>query len=132
MMRQGGIAATKGRGAGNRAAILVAIWTLIAVTLLSALAPLGPPLSRARGSAFNPATAEVVLRARAPARAQATPLVRPSDDRPPVVLIAIVAALILLGGATPSPVLPHRRRRVPLPMRVHGRSRQARAPPPAT
>jgi hypothetical protein len=130
-MRQGGTTGGKGRDAGDRATILAAVWMLIAVTLLSALAPLGPPLSRARGSAFNPATAEVVLRARPPATAQKAAVTRPADDRPPVALIAIVAVLILLGTAPISSILAHSRRRVLRPAQAHGHARQARAPPAA-
>lgn len=56
----------RAEGMAARWPFIAALWTLIAVALLSALAPLGPPLSRVTGSAFNPATADVVLKARAP------------------------------------------------------------------
>lgn len=116
-----------GRGLSPRAAIPAALWTLIAVTLLSALAPLGLPLSRATGSAFNPATSEVVLKARAPATGQAMAR-RDGDSLPPLALI--VATLCLVPGLCRQ-VLVSRLgagRRTPLrPVPV--RARRARAPP---
>lgn len=48
----------------SRLLFLSSLWMAISVALLSALAPLGPPSSRMRGSAFNPATTTVVLKAR--------------------------------------------------------------------
>lgn len=49
----------------GRLPFLLTLWLAIGVALLSALAPLGPPSSRQTGSAFNPATTSVVLKARA-------------------------------------------------------------------
>ena len=49
----------------ERLPVRAAFWTLIFITLLSALAPMGAPLTRLKGSAFNPATTEVVLKSRA-------------------------------------------------------------------
>jgi hypothetical protein len=43
---------------------ILSLWLSLGVALLSALAPLGPPSSRLTGSAFNPATTSVVLKAR--------------------------------------------------------------------
>lgn len=119
----------KGRGLSPRAAIPVALWTLIAVTLLSALAPLGLPLSRLTGSAFNPATSEVVLKARPPVTAQAAAMARrDGDSLPPQVLIVAILCLVpglcrlVLGNR------PGAGRRTPLrPVPV--RARRARAPP---
>lgn len=48
----------------GRLLFVLALWMAISVALLSALAPLGPPSSRVTGSAFNPATTSVVLKAR--------------------------------------------------------------------
>jgi hypothetical protein len=45
--------------------VAVMLWLTIAVALWSALVPLGPPASRAIGSAFSPATTAVALKARA-------------------------------------------------------------------
>ncbi|WP_336970437.1 hypothetical protein [Sphingobium aromaticiconvertens] len=52
----------QGNGATPVAAML---WLTILVALWSALVPLGPPASRAIGSAFSPATTTVALKARA-------------------------------------------------------------------
>lgn len=119
----------KGRGLSPRAAIPVALWTLIAVTLLSALAPLGLPLSRVTGSAFNPATSEVVLKARTPVTAQASAMARrDGDSLPPLVLIVAILCLVpglcrlVLGN------WPGAGRRTPL-RPVSLRARRARAPP---
>lgn len=95
-MRQIGSKAHEVRKVAERAALLAALWTLIAVTLLSALAPIGPPLSRAKGSAFNPATSDVVLKGRAPAAAQMTQAVEPRTDGVPPQM-AVLAVLPLLG-----------------------------------
>jgi hypothetical protein len=119
----------KGRAGVNRAAILAAVWTLIAVTLLSALAPLGPPLSRLKGSAFNPATSEVVLKARAPATAQAVQPMRPDGDgSPPValccLLIALAVAFLRVTPVVPAFFDTHRLARL-----KSGRAHPARAPP---
>ncbi len=119
----------KGRGLSPRAAIPVALWTLIAVTLLSALAPLGLPLSRVTGSAFNPATSEVVLKARTPVTAQASATARrDGDSLPPLVLVVAILCLVpglcrlVLGN------WPGAGRRTPL-RPVSLRARRARAPP---
>lgn len=42
---------------------LAAVWTALTVALLSALLPIGAPASVSVGSAFNPATTGVVLKA---------------------------------------------------------------------
>lgn len=47
------------------APVALMLWLTIAVALWSALVPLGPPASRAIGSAFSPATMTVALKARA-------------------------------------------------------------------
>ena len=116
----------RGEGGGiGRASILVAFWTLIAVTLLSALAPLGPPLSRAKGSAFNPATSEVVLRSRAHASVQAVEAERPDGrQRPPVMLLCLAALFALVLCREPT-------RRFTLSVRSgqHNRLRLVRACP---
>ncbi|WIW87423.1 hypothetical protein K3M67_10570 [Sphingobium sp. V4] len=119
----------KGRGAIPRAAILAALWTLIAVTLLSALAPLGPPLSRATGSAFNPATSDVVLKARAPSAAQAVPPIRPDGDGwPPVAILGLaIMAIVGVWRFLPALSAPPAAPRLPRPPLV--RAHLARAPP---
>ena len=50
----------------GRRLFFVSLCMAIAVALFSALAPLGLPSSRLTGSAFNPATTSVVLKARSP------------------------------------------------------------------
>ncbi|HUD95613.1 hypothetical protein [Sphingobium sp.] len=119
----------KKRAGISRAAILAAVWTLIAVTLLSALAPLGPPLSRAKGSAFNPATTEVVLKARARAMTHAVQPVRPDGDGlPPVALPCLAVGLVIglwrMWPVTPALVGLDRLARLNL-----ARAHRARAPP---
>lgn len=124
-----GMEKRKGKGLSPRAAIPAALWMLIVVTLLSALAPLGLPLSRATGSAFNPATNEVVLTARGPVTAQAAPMARrDGDSLPPLALIVAILCLVPgLRRLTPGNGLATGRR---APMRpVPVRARRARAPP---
>lgn len=83
----------------SRYSLSVALWMLIVVTLLSALAPIGPPLSRPTGSAFNPATSDVVIKARAPTPPQVAHAARmDGDDTPPVLLFCIVATLALVAS----------------------------------
>lgn len=84
----------------SRYSLSVALWMLIVVTLLSALAPIGPPLSRPTGSAFNPATSDVVIKARAPTPPQLAQTARmDGDDTPPVLLFCIIATLVLVASA---------------------------------
>ena len=81
----------------SRYSLFVALWMLIVVTLLSALAPIGPPLSRPTGSAFNPATSDVVIKARAPTPPHVAQAARmDGDDTPPVLLFCVIATLALV------------------------------------
>lgn len=112
----------------RRASIFLIVWTLIAVTLLSALAPLGPPQSRSRGSAFNPATAEVVLKARATAAARKDEAARAERKTAPAILLACLLSTFLVAAAAigqhrPLPAA------VPSLIRRLSQGRQARAPP---
>jgi hypothetical protein len=129
-MRHSGADRRKGRGARHRPAILAALWALIAVTLLSALAPLGPPLSRTRGSAFNPATSEVVLKTRPAIRADAQAERLPDGRVAP--FVALLAVLLsLLGGLRVIPAS-GRMRRAPVHIPVSlFRAGRSRAPPAA-
>ncbi|MBZ9647866.1 MULTISPECIES: hypothetical protein [Sphingomonadaceae] len=121
-----------GKGATLRLPVLIALWTLILVTLLSALAPLGPPLSRATGSAFNPATADVVLKARTQASGQVVAAPRPDGDGAPPLILAIALAIILLAGRHALPIAPTVRLvQNPRPF-TPSRTRRARAPPAAS
>lgn len=133
-MRQGTGSWWIGKGAMMRLPILAALWTLLAVTLLSALAPLGPPLSRATGSAFNPATLDVVLKARTQSASQTVAVApRPDGDGgPPPMLLALALAVVLLGlhHARPAARVPHHR--ASLPSFAPARTRRARAPPAAS
>lgn len=119
-----------GRAGANRAAILCAFWTLIAVTLLSALAPLGPPLSQVKGSAFNPATSEVVLKSRAQAVKQAGETARPDDDdsRPWAALwcLLLVALLASVRAVRIAPVAGSLHGLIRIPLTG---AHRARAPP---
>jgi len=110
---------------------IAALWVLIAVALLSALAPLGPPLSRVTGSAFNPATADVVLKARAPVSSDLVQAMLPDgagrDIPVPAALWAAVTMPLLLWRVAVSgrPFAVYVR-----PLRSALRSRRrARAPP---
>ncbi|MDT7534941.1 hypothetical protein OVY48_16120 [Sphingobium sp. SA2] len=83
----------------SRYSLFVALWMLILVTLLSALAPIGPPLSRPTGSAFNPATSDVVIKARAPTPPHVAQAARvDGDDTPPILLFCIIATLALVAS----------------------------------
>ena len=130
-MRQDTGAWWSGKGAMMRLPILAALWTLLAVTLLSALAPLGPPLSRATGSAFNPATLDVVLKARAqPASQAAVETPRPGGDgASPPMLLALALAIVLLGIRHARATGSVARYRAPLRSFTPARTRRARAPP---
>ena len=46
-----------------RLPFFLSLWMAMLVALVSALAPLGPPSSRPTGSAFNPATTSVLIKA---------------------------------------------------------------------
>lgn len=112
----------------DRSSILVALWTLIAVTLLSALAPLGPPQSQSRGSAFNPATAEVVLKTRpmmaAKEKLSAHPHGRAMAD-------AVLSAFVPVAMMSPALLRPVRSHVLTISPPGHDiqRTRHARAPP---
>lgn len=84
--------------AGQGLPVVAALWMLIVIVLLSALAPLGPPLSRVAGSAFNPATSDVVIKARAPLAPQAVQIGQPDGDGPSAfhLLLTVVAASLLI------------------------------------
>lgn len=122
---------------GGRLLFMLTLWMAISVALLSALTPLGPPSSKTMGSAFNPATTAVVLKARAQ--------LIPSDERlsvadgnggapsiTPIMQWVIFAAATVLLACLLRPlttvvpaISPRMRRRVP--RRFH-----ARAPPVLT
>jgi hypothetical protein len=87
-----------GRSSGTLPFVLT-LFTLIAISLLSALIPLGPPASKVMGSAFSPATTSVAIKARS---AQPTIVVRavvPPPFEPPVsrLIQALLTGLVLLG-----------------------------------
>ncbi|MEC3910547.1 hypothetical protein U5A82_08630 [Sphingobium sp. CR2-8] len=132
-MRHGMESWWSGKGAYLRLPVVAALWTLILVTLLSALAPLGPPLSRATGSAFNPATADVVLKARAHAAFQAVDASTPTHDGPsPPLILAVALAIVLLAiHHVRLPGMAGRDRHHPRAF-APARTRHARAPPAAS
>lgn len=114
----------------QRLPVLAAFWTLIFVTLLSALAPMGAPLTRLKGSAFNPATTEVVLKSRAGTmQAMSSSRRKGADGVTHAFLLVRKAAWITLAAgaasvaATSLPTVPALRWRDPL------RAHRARAPP---
>jgi hypothetical protein len=121
-----------GKGATLRLPVLIALWTLILVTLLSALAPLGPPLSRATGSAFNPATTDVVLKARTQAMLPMVAVPRPDGDGTPPLILALAVAIILLVGQHVRPIDPAARFSHTPRSYAPARTRRARAPPVAS
>lgn len=133
-MRQGTGSWWIGKGAMMRLPILAALWTLLAVTLLSALAPLGPPLSRATGSAFNPATLDVVLKARTQSAAQTVvESPRPDGDGgPPPMLLALALAIVLLALRHARPAGSVVQYRATLRPFTPACTRRARAPPLAS
>ncbi|AMK24206.1 MULTISPECIES: hypothetical protein [unclassified Sphingobium] len=113
---------------------ILSLWLSLGVALLSALAPLGPPSSRITGSAFNPATTGVVLKARADANPIALRVTEPDGDgrapalAPAAIWFLPVAALppgaaLLLPARRLSPSFPS-----PKPFHLLSRQR-ARAPP---
>lgn len=110
----------------NRASLLLALWTLIAVTLLSALAPLGPPQSLSRGSAFNPATAEVVLKTRPALKVATPPPARPDGNDIPAQIVAI--GLLVLATITLR-IQTLRQAAIVCPKPCSSGSSRARAPP---
>lgn len=83
-----------------------ALWMALALVLLCALAPLGLPSSRQTGSAFNPATAAVLLKARSPAASRVDHAddddggapAAPSVDRPVAVPFLAILSLACLAG----------------------------------
>ena len=96
----------------SRYSLFVALWMLIVVTLLSALAPIGPPLSRPTGSAFNPATSDVGINA------------------PPILLFCIIATLALVASVGRLRIFFSRPQIAAAPLLLSGAHR-ARAPPAA-
>ncbi len=103
------------KGEKGRKPFALTFWLTIAVSLLSALLPLGPPESRTTGSAFSAATTSVAIRARAAAPLPAQQRIVPPPADPPPAIMAVPAMLIL------GPILPV--------VIVWGRSRGAQAHP---
>jgi hypothetical protein len=85
----------RNEGVKERLLFILTLWTALGVALLSALAPLGPPSSRLTGSAFNPATTAVVLKARAHAAPTIQQAQEPDDAVPGLLWMLPVAPLIL-------------------------------------
>lgn len=114
-------------------AFILSLWVAIGVALLSALAPLGPPASRLTGSAFNPATTSVAIKARRPDSPLVAQTAKPDGRdkvRPTLAILWLMPLLLLaaerawLALRSPVPVCSFARRR---PAR-HSRP-PARAPP---
>ena len=121
---------------GSRLLFMLTLWMAISVALVSALTPLGPPSSRITGSAFNPATTAVVLKARAQSVPHDANLGVPDGDgakaATSIMQWVVLAAATLVAIWLVRPVsaiapatAPRARRR--LPYRLH-----ARAPPALT
>ena len=113
---------------------ILTLWLSLSVALLSALAPLGPPSSRFTGSAFNPATTSVVLKARAQASPVAMQAMEPDDDDGRASWPMFAAGVPVVVAMLLTVVLPYAGNRFPRssfsfpPLRLLSRKR-ARAPP---
>lgn len=83
-MRYGRIMVAKMKG---RLPFIAALWTAIAVAMLSAMLPSGLPLTRVSGSAFDPATSLVVLKARSPGQQVAARASEPDEPAPPMAVM---------------------------------------------
>ena len=121
-------------GSKSRTLFITALWAAIAVALLSALVPLGPPASRLTGSAFNPATTDVVLKVRTQAVPAIAQVTEPDGDGRAPFSIPAAAWLIAVASSPPGFFLLHAAnrfsRRQPTPEPYHLLSRRrARAPP---
>lgn len=117
----------------GRLLFILSLWMAIGVALLSALAPLGPPSSRLTGSAFNPATTSVVLKARAQAVPVAAQIAQPDGTGRVATLtlaIGLLSMAALLSGVwRPRPANRFFRPQT-APQPLHFLSRQhARGPP---
>ena len=121
----------------GRLLFMLTLWMAISVALLSALTPLGPPSSIATGSAFNPATTGVVLKARTQSAPADYRLTQPDGSGDSPLLSSLmpwlvsVAGLLTVAGWSRSKTLYVRTR----PSRWRGRithSFHARAPPVLT
>ena len=122
-------------GSKSRTLFITALWAAIAVALLSALVPLGPPASRLTGSAFNPATTDVVLKVRTQAVPAVAQVTEPDGDgRAPFSTPAAVWLLRAVASLLPGFFLLHAANRfsrgqpTPEPYYLLSR-RRARAPP---
>lgn len=118
----------------GRLLFMLGLWLAISVSLLSALTPLGPPSSMITGSAFNPATTGVVLKARAQTISTDQRLSEPERDRNfPVtspLKAWIVPSAALLAAVWPvRPIIPSIWGRLPLTCERISYRFQARAPP---
>ncbi|WP_176590243.1 hypothetical protein [Sphingobium sp. EM0848] len=82
----------------SRLFFILSLRLSLAVALLSALAPLGPPSSRFTGSAFNPATTSVVLKARAQAKPAVVRVTEPDGDGRASVLVSVPVWLMALAA----------------------------------
>jgi hypothetical protein len=118
----------------GRRSFIAALWMAIVVALLSAVAPLGPPSSRLTGSAFNPASVSVVLKARSPLTVEKALSVEAGPD--PVrysaaqvqhwfaaaAFVLVTATALVMASGRYSPGTVHF-------AQGHFSSRRARAPP---
>ena len=118
----------------GRLLFILTLWLSLSVALLSALAPLGPPSSRFTGSAFNPATTSVVLKARAQASPVAMQAMEPDDDDGRASWPMFAAGVPVVVAMLLTVVLPYAGNRFPRSsfsfpsLRLLSRKR-ARAPP---
>ena len=121
----------------GRLLFMLTLWMAISVALLSALTPLGPPSSIATGSAFNPATTDVVLKARTQSAPADYRLTQPdgSGDNPLLSslmpwMVSVAGLLAAVGWSRSNPLYVRTR-----PSLLRGgitHSFHARAPPVLT
>ena len=118
-----------------RLPFFLSLWMAMLVALVSALAPLGPPSSRPTGSAFNPATTSVLIKA---GDRSAAPVerAREPDDRDKRAIHGSAMAWLLPLTMLLFGLVPGSRSRPPLPFlsssawrAEHLPRRHARAPP---
>lgn len=111
----------------QRVSFIPVLWLTLAVVMLSALMPLGPPASRAMGSAFSPATTAVAIKARAAAQVAVQLRIVPPPADPPAAVVTVPSlTLIVLLFAI---ALSRGSRSARIPGSSLVRFRRARAPP---
>ena len=89
----------------GRYSFVLALWVAMLTAVVSAIAPSGLPSTRTVGSAFDPSTTAVVLKARSPLRAMVV-LERRGDDRADLPRLPGDGATPALLAVTPGFIVP--------------------------